>query len=343
MPNPNATTRPDTEVDEFEAAFAQAGTEIAGARQPAAQEHQHETQADDNAGDRDEQHAAPASAASADDDSPAASTEDGSAQRQKTAQPSSGSRIEELERALAEALHKERSAANRISAADRRSNELQRDNEALRRQIEELRKAAPAGAAAGAQNPDDVLAQSPELAEAVQRRIQAATVDLMARLDAATSRLNELGEATERTASQVKPVVERQAMDAITSVHHALDSRFGQKWRDDIRSVPFKAWLAQQSDAIKDIYENSVSARDTAAVLDLFYVGRGAHALPQAGSQRSVTPPAAAPRSNPNQDRLRDAAGIAPAGRGAPAAPDPNDFDSAFAEAAQQIRSTRKD
>lgn len=349
MPNPTATSRPEAEADEFEAAFAQAGREIAGSTPPAGQEQQPNDPAAHDAGGHDEQLEAQASAASSADGQPAERADkpaDGSAQSQPAAQQRpAGSTVEELERALADALHRERSVAHRISAADRRSNDLQRENEQLKRRIAELERAAPATAAAGASNPDDVLSQSPELQEAVQRRIQAATADLMSRLDAATSRLNELGEAAERTASQVKPVVERQAMDAIASVHQALDGRFGQKWRDDIRSVPFKAWLAQQSAAIKDIYENSVSARDTAAVLDLFYAGRGQHE--PAGVQSTTTTQSAAgqaaARTTTQQDRLREAAGIATAGRSAPTRPDPNDFDAAFAEASQQIRASKKD
>lgn len=339
MTNTTAPGRPEADADEFEAAFAQAGNELSASRAPAAQEQQPESQSEHEAGEQVEQAGAPA----ADDAAPAERAEAQAAKPQDQQAQPSGQSVKELEQALAEALHRERSVANRISVADKRSNELQRENAELKRQLDELRKTPVAAATAAAQNFDDALAQSPELAEAVQRRIQAANVELAAKLDAANSRLAELGEAAERTASQVEPVVKQQAMQAVTQVHQALDARFGQAWRDDIRSVPFKAWLVQQSDAIKDIYQNSVSARDTAAVLDLFYAGRrGTSPQNQTQQPAAATTQAAARTTNP-QDRLRAASGIAPSGGSAPIRPDPNDFDAAFAEASQQIRSSKKD
>jgi hypothetical protein len=154
MPNPNTSAAPaaSTETDDFEAEFARLASERRGAAP--AQEDSDSTQdagADTN---DDEQPAQGSTAAEAAPEvkpppSPQADTQQ-APPAQGSQQGGSATRtVAELERELADALHRERSSANRVSERDRRANELARENETLKTQLAELRRQPAAKPAAG--------------------------------------------------------------------------------------------------------------------------------------------------------------------------------------------------
>lgn len=333
------------EVDEFAAAFAQRAAELrskgAPAQPPKDDAAKQQQAADgDGVGDDADQAAQQAAKPPAQAASDKQSADAGQPAQQQPAAAKPGRTVEELERELGLALHRERSVANRISANDRRVNELTAENAALKRKVAELERSAakptttsPAGSSA-----DDALASAPELEAAVKRRIDEATASLQQALDAANAKLTELGESTSKTAEAIRPVVERDADAAVNKVQSELDGMFTPQWRQDRLSVDFQRWLSSQSRAIQDLYADSVDAKDCAAVLDLYYAPRGGRPKPPP----SPAPAPAAQGAQQPADRLKQAAGIRPGATPKAPVPDPNDYDAAFAEAAA-ARRNRKD
>lgn len=236
-----------------------------------------------------------------------------------------GKRIAELEAELAQALHRERSVAARISSNDRRSNDLSKANAALQQQVADLTaKLAAKGSAASAESADDVLARSPELQEAINRRIEAATAQLRAGKDAAEKDSGSADEAAEVTDDQ-----RRIFAQSVDDCRAFLDSRFSKQWRADVDSLEFARWIAKQPDVIQTRFATSVSPTETSDVLEAFYAaGVRPRASQAQAANTNTTPPASAGQRQ--QDRMKQAAGIAP--RVAVEKPDSkDDFDGAFA------------
>lgn len=328
--------------DEFEAAFAQAGQELRTKTVDAPQATIVETEGASQAADAPAADAPTQGTADEQDAKAAAST--------AAAKPAQGQRsYQELESLLTDALHRERSNAQRISSVDLRSNGLARENEALKRQVSDfqtqLRNKGVVKVEPG-QNVDDVLANAPELQSAVMRRIQEATAPLRDALDAANTKLGEVGEATVKAAEAIRPVVARDEMAAVREVWTGLDGEFTPAWRNDIKTADFRLWLKDQSAAIQGLYDNSVTIKETADVLELYYARRGgrpkAGAEQQPGNNLTAKPNTAAQKAAGSNERLRQASGIAPRPGAATKHVDSDDFEGAFAEATGAMRAAKK-
>ena len=327
------TDQPATAEDQFDAEFAQlAAKNPASSDKPAATDGANASEANTSQANST---AATDAAAEQDTGKPA------QANAAKPAAPGTqGESIESLRTQLAEALHRERSVANRISSVDSRSNTLARENADLKREIAGLKSAKPQDTQVKpGQSIDDVLSKAPELQDAVNRRIDEAlaarTAPLQQALDAANAKLAEVGETAVQAANAVQPMVQRDAEQAVATVMTQLDQGFTPTWRQDVRTPEFAGWLNRQRKAVQDIYTNSVSFEDSASVLDLYYATKGGRPKP-AASQESGKPGAGNPNPKPaasGQDRLREAAGIAPRSA-AVVSTNKDDFDAAFAEAA---------
>lgn len=259
-----------------------------------------------------------------------------------------GSRtVEELEQLLGEALHKERSNANRISTNDRRANELAAENAELKKQLAAL-KTSQKPAATGGKTIDDVLSNAPELQDAVNRRIEealaSATKPMQDALDAANAKLAEVGETAVKAVNAVEPMVQRDAEKAITSVMGQLDDAFTPGWRKEVSGLDFKLWLRKQGRGVQSVYEDSTSFEDSASVLDLYYQTKGGRPQSATPAANGATPNAntnAQPAASRQQDRLRDAAGIAPR-QAARVSDKKDDYEGSFEEASALLRASKR-
>lgn len=341
MPMEQTSQQPAAD-DDFEGAFAQATAKSPAA---AAQDGENGNTSAANAADGETKATAPAPAPAA--QAPAPASEDGqpSPAKAPAPQPQQGTRsAQELERLLSEALQRERSVAGRISANDQRVNALQRENAELKRQ---LSAAQAAGKSAPAVKPgqsiDDVLSQTPELEQAVIRRVDVVTAELRTALEAANAKLAEVGETAVEAANAVKPVAQQHANDAVAKVQSELDELFTPAWRTEIRGSDFGLWLREQDEAIQRMYFEATTTRATTSVLDLYYGTKGGRPKADAsndpsGGQRQ--PSNTQPRPS-SQDRLREAAGIAPRAA-ARTSTQADDFDGAFAEATTKLRANAR-
>lgn len=272
------------------------------------------------------------------------------------AQPASTSEIDQLraelqqvKTELGQALHRERSVAGRISSADSRSSQLQRENADLKRQVADLQKQLQNRPAAQPGAAKDILSETPDLEAAIKSRIDAATATLQQALDAANTRLTELGEAAQNTQQATRqagaaPAQDSdQLTDADMQIITELDKSFTQAWRRDVATPEFVRWLKDQPAAVQTAYDNGATVKDTSMVLELFYAARGNRPRPQAQAS-TTTPPANAGANKPatpDQDRLRRSAGLAPRSPGAPkTGPADDDFEGHF-EAAARERASR--
>ncbi|MBI5270704.1 MAG: hypothetical protein HY856_13615 [Burkholderiales bacterium] len=237
----------------------------------------------------------------------------------------------DLERQLAEALHRERSSANRVSHFMRENNQLRTKVQALEQEVEQLKaKAAPASSGAA----QDVLAEAPELEAAVRARVEAAIAPLQAALDAANARLAEV-DGHQPAAAQAQPQGGDVAFE-VAKTHQLLDAAF-PTWRSDTQSADFARWLNGQPASVQRAYEDAVGFDDCATVMRLYYAAKGA---PK--QQPAQTPAQPAAQQPSSQDRLRQAAGIAPR---AGSIPNPDakkdDFEGSFAEFASMRKTQR--
>lgn len=326
--------------DDFDGAFAQATAKSPAAGAQAGEDNGNDAaQAASEGGEASAP--APAPAAQAPAPSPAPAPQAGAPAQQ----PPKGTRsVEDLERLLADALQRERSVAGRISANDQRINALQRENADLKRQLAAAQAASkPAPTAKPRQNIDDVLTASPDLEQAVIRRVDAATAELRTALEAANAKLAEVGETAVEAANAVKPVVQQQADDAVARVQGELDTMFTPAWRTEIRSNDFGLWLREQDPDIQRLYFNSTTAKASASVLDLYYATKGGRPKPAASNDPQGgqgQPGNTQPRST-SQDRLREAAGIQPR-PAARVSTNQDDFEGAFAEATTKLRANAR-
>lgn len=238
--------------------------------------------------------------------------------------------VDELQRQVKEALHRERSSANRISAFAQENNKLQSMIAEMRQRLDALDAAKAAPAAAPATDEADVLANAPDLEAAVQKRVRAVTAGLESTVTELRKRLDQ----TEQVATQAKagldPIVAREERQQHEAVWNALDTRFSPAWREDIKTPDFDGWLKEQPRQIVEIFETAKTAQDSASVLTLYYAAKGKPITAAAPS---------APAANPNTERLRMAAGVAPRGnQRPPSGPAPDDFDGNFALFSQALK-----
>lgn len=239
---------------------------------------------------------------------------------------SPGPTVEQLQRELDDARHRERSSANRISAFARQADEARRESEELRRNAQAGKPATQQKAPQPEDESDDVLTQAPELQAAVQKRLSKAMEPMQAALDAANARLQELGEVAQTAARQVEPLVSRETEREKQLVERRLDEAFGA-WRDTVRSGDFKSWLNRQPDTVQTLFQNGSTFDEAAVVLKLFNTDKPAQA---AAAPAAARPPAGT--SNASQtERLRQAVGVRSTTAPRPAAK-AEDFEGAFAE-----------
>jgi hypothetical protein len=242
--------------------------------------------------------------------------------------------VEQLQAELAAAQNRERASASRASTTQRQLNDLQRQFQELQQR---LNKPAPTPAPAPAPRAPDVLTQAPDLEAAVRARAEELVKPIIDRLDQQAQRVDEVAKAATQVQEVVDPIAQRQHDEAVSNTHQALDKLYGQAWRQTVNDDKFGGWLQMQPDWVKDLYQNGVTVEDSATVLGRYYAVAG---LPQRQEAPAPTPPAPAPAGTANQERLRQAAGIAARGGVKPAAsgPDPNDFDANFEAAAAALK-----
>lgn len=298
--------------DEFESAFAQAGAELA-VKQGTATPTQAEQPPDDAAANP-----APMVPANADDNSAPQGNDQVSA--------------DELKRQLDQAIHRERSSAARVSAfqkeKDRLLAELKVAQDAAAKAVQ-----APAPATPPPQARDDVLSNAPDLEQAVSLRINEAMEKANKAVAEANARAEAAISAAEELRASVDPLVNRRQEESRTETWKALDERFtGYDWRGDLKTSEFDAWLADAPDPVKQMFEKGQTVKESAAVLSLFYSATGKKPAAPAAANEA--------RANPNQERLRQAAGIAPRGgqRQQPSGPAEDDFEGNFAAAAKALK-----
>lgn len=269
------------------------------------------------------------------DDAAAAATPDSQAQAepsQASAQPAGDADvIADLRRQLQESQQRERSSAGRVSHFMRESNQHADRLRALEQELQELRaaKAAPAGQPSSDDaDLSDALAEAPELRAAVERRVGKAVAAVQAKLDAAITQLAHVGKKVDSAAQAVEPLVSREEERQAQSVYEALDQRFAG-WREDVKAPAFQSWLQGQPRQVQELYLHGQAVEDAATVLTLFRASTGAPKSEATAPQGAQ--PAQAGAAGDKQQRLREAAGIAPVSR-APVVNRKDDFEGAFAE-----------
>ena len=153
---------------------------------------------------------------------------------------------------------------------------------------------------------------------------------LLERLKDLSQRVQTAQTAAGEAREAIEPIRQSTYQKQIEATHAALDEQFSPKWRDDIRSQDFAQWLDRQPDPVKDLYERAVTAEDSASVMARFYAGR--RPTPTAVAPAPQAPAPAA--GNPQTERLRQAAGIAPRGNSRPpTGPAEDDFEGHFQQA----------
>lgn len=236
-------------------------------------------------------------------------------------QPSPASdRVVELERQLAEALHRERSSANRISERDRQANALADQVRQLQAQIQELQARAVQAPTEQSEGEPDVLDEAEDLRSAVEKRVKNQVAPLQQKLTEAERRAQEAEAAARAAAQAVEPLVAERQKQQLLDLANKLDDDF-DGWRDEVKTSRFQQWLQSVPPEIQQLYSRADSFDSASRVLKLYSADVG-HAF----KRRDIAAP------QPAADGLRKAVGIRPGVAGAGARPNPNDFDAAFAE-----------
>lgn len=235
------------------------------------------------------------------------------------AEPPAIDEAAKLKAEIADALHRERSSANRVSA-------FQKENDALKRRLAELeaaeaaRKKAPE-APADDSDLDDVLTGAPDLKAAVEARLKRATEPLLRQLEEVTGRLKEVDERASKAVADVQPLRQRSEQAEAQQVAAALHEQF-PGWTNEVREPRFQRWLGEQSAEIRALYENGTTVQQAGTVLRLYRADTGALAKPAAA-------PAAADKTTDATARLRAATGI-PSRPNTAKVDDRDDFSAGF-------------
>lgn len=260
---------------------------------------------------------------------PAAEPVSASAPAQPQPAPASD-RIAELERQLAEALHRERSSANRIGERDRQANALAEQVQQLQARIRELEQARATPPANEPEGEPDVLDGAEDLRSAVEKRVQKQVEPLKQKLTEAEQRAQNAEAAARAAAESVQPIVAKHQEQSLLELKTQLDDNF-DGWRNEVKAPKFQQWLQSAPPEIQSLYQRADSFDVASRVLKLYSVDTGHVFKPRQKPE---------PQPQPEQGTsLRNAAGIRPGSAGTGARPNPNDFDSAFAEFAKQKRS----
>lgn len=247
------------------------------------------------------------------------------------AAPTAEVTLEQLQKDVLDARHRERSSANRISAFAQENNKLQAMVNEMRAKLDELTAAKAAPAPTPTQpDDDDVLGNAPDLEAAVNKRVQRVT----AGLESTVTELRKKLEETQQTATEAKaglePILSREQQARHEQTWSKLDERFTPTWREDVKTETFDSWLKSSPQQIQDLFGRANTPEECAPVLTLYYASTG----------KPATAPTPSPTTaNTNTERLRKAAGVAPRGNLRPATgPAPDDFDGNFAAFAQQLK-----
>lgn len=238
--------------------------------------------------------------------------------------------VEELQRQVQDALHRERSSAHRISAFAKENNQLAAQVADMRKKLEELaaREAAPPPPAPPSADDDepDYLADAPDMRKSVEKLIEKATSDMRKQLEAANKKLEEVGAKAATVEEHFEPIRRQNEQQQYEQTFSELDKQFTPAWREEVRTERFAGWLDSQAPQIKHLYQNGVTPAESGTVLKLYF----------ADTKTTTPPPAPAGNSN---ERLRLAAGIAPRGSSARTAePAADDYEGAFAYAQAQLQ-----
>ena len=284
----NAVTEDNSQDAEFEAAFAEAASQRREGKAPA------DMKAD-------------------------AETESQSAEPAQAEADPPPSEVETLKRQLADALHRERSSANRISSFARESNSLREQVAELQAEVKALRERA---VAMQPEEDDDSLSDAPELKQALDRKLARVISPMQQELDATKDKLRQTQERAAQAAQAIEPLVMQAQEAEVSQIFSALDGEF-TGWREEVKSERFQQWLTSKSSAIQHLYHNGTTLGESREVLDLYRsqtgsmrsssasktpeqiaAARAAQLRASAGIRSGVT-------SNPNQRRSGDEFGDA--------------------------------
>lgn len=229
-------------------------------------------------------------------------------------------RIAELERQLADALHRERSSANRMSERDRQANAMAQQVRELQARLQAQEAARDKPAEEPKEEEPDVLDGADDLRSAVERRVQKAVEPLARKLSEAEQRAKDAEAAAQAARQAIDPIQQEREERAMQELSTKLDEEF-DGWRDEVKSPGFQQWLNAVPEEVKSMYQRADTFDVAARVLRLYSADTG-KAFPKTPSQGGDKQPS----------NLRAAVGIRPSVSGVKARPDPNDFDAAFAE-----------
>ncbi len=151
-----------------------------------------------------------------------------------------------------------------------RQSALQRKIDEQNRLIEQLQSGKPQPP--GGDNPEgsgvsdaewDVLKQDfPEIAQAVESRINSQTGQYQQQIQKQQQVIDQLQQ-------QFQPIQEQAKTQYIEAQYNLLEQKHPD-WRDVSGSNEFKSWVGQQPAAIQQLFENSESAADAAYLLDTY-------------------------------------------------------------------------
>jgi gas vesicle protein len=257
--------------------------------------------------------AAPAAAAPADGkDAKQATDKDGKPAAAPAAEKSTE---QQLADANAE-LHRMRSEIGRVSALNRKSQELERTVQDLRQQLDAAKQ--PPKTEEEARNQLTALAESLEQFPELQRVVQT--------VGAALKEVQGQVQSTAKQAAQevvrpLQPLAERhqdQVQKEAEAAEAAADKTFRETYpeaRDVIVTPDFKQWLPTASRAVQIAFYKGQSAADATAVMDAYdahlrRIGKPSIAVAPQTTQQPAAEAAKTTEAKPGDDRLRRAAGI---------------------------------
>lgn len=254
--------------------------------------------------------------------------------------------IAELNRQIAELQHRERSVVNRLAPVDRKNRQLEAQIAELQAQLK-ASPAQPPAAAPAAQAPapaadevPEVLADAPELRDAIDRVVSQKTKALGDELAQTRQKLEHLQGQAAAVQQELSPLAEARHDAAVASTHQQLDALFTPQWRQDVASEDYQVWKASQPAAIRALAEQAVHINDVLPVVRLYYAERGKLAPSPQPAQAPAAPAQPAGNVTPLRRAVGIPSGAAPAVR-TPVAPSADDFDANF-ELARQAYIARR-
>lgn len=191
--------------------------------------------------------------------------------------------LQALQRQLSDALHRERSSANRVSSFMRENNALKARVSELESEVSALRQRAQAITAQAGDDDDETFGEAPELRKAIERRVAAIVQPLQTELDETKDRLRRTHERADMAAQAIEPLVSRAQQAETEQIFGGLDAEFGASWRQEVATERFRTWLQTKSGAIQHLYNSGTTLHEAAEVLDLYRaqtgaLGQGKHA-----------------------------------------------------------------